>query len=235
MSRDNTNTIYLVRHGENPANITHEFSYKYVDYSLTAKGQLQARQTADYFKDKHIHEVYSSPLKRARETAEIIAQRLELEVTVLEYFREVNIGLLEGQPPTEENWRFHDRIAQDWFEGKHESTFPGGENYTTLLARMKAGLLTVTHHKTGKNIVIVGHGGIFTRTMKDICPTLDTEVLLRVENANCSISRIELTTNGEQVVGTLQEWASHGHLYGEAANLVPGTLLQSSTPAHELP
>lgn len=71
MTTRNTNTVYLIRHGENPANLTHDFSYKQVDFSLTAKGILQAEQTADYFKSQAPDEIYASPLKRARETAEI--------------------------------------------------------------------------------------------------------------------------------------------------------------------
>ncbi len=43
--------IYLVRHGENVANLTKEFSHRKVDHSLTPKGRLQAKQTAAYFKD----------------------------------------------------------------------------------------------------------------------------------------------------------------------------------------
>ncbi len=95
-----TNTIYLVRHAENTANLTKEFSHRLVDYSLTPKGILQAQQTAEYFTDKNIDEIYSSPLKRARETADIIAQKLHLPVGVVEQFREVNVGSLEGRPPT---------------------------------------------------------------------------------------------------------------------------------------
>src|SRR5689334_15064805 len=91
------NSLYLVRHGENWANITREFSHKKVDYSLTPKGILQAQQTAELFKSKQIDEIYASPLKRARETAEIIAQALGLDVVVVEHFREVNVGALEGQ------------------------------------------------------------------------------------------------------------------------------------------
>jgi broad specificity phosphatase PhoE len=45
-------TLYLVRHGENLANITKEFSYRAVDYPLTPKGILQAEQTAEYFAAK---------------------------------------------------------------------------------------------------------------------------------------------------------------------------------------
>ena len=59
------NTLYLVRHGENRANLTKQFSYKTVDYPLTPKGVLQAQQTAEFFQDKQIDEIYASPLKRA--------------------------------------------------------------------------------------------------------------------------------------------------------------------------
>ena len=77
------NRLYLVRHGENPANLTKEFSYRRVDYGLTPKGVLQARQTAEFFKGKAVHAVYSSPLKRAAETAGIIAAELELRVEII--------------------------------------------------------------------------------------------------------------------------------------------------------
>src|SRR5258707_14895533 len=105
MSIKHNNTLYLVRHGENPANITKEFSYKLVDYSLTPKGVLQAEQTAAFFQSIPLDAAYASPLKRARETAEIIARPQGLPVTLLEEFREVNVGKLELKPPTEENWR----------------------------------------------------------------------------------------------------------------------------------
>ncbi|MCB0198167.1 MAG: histidine phosphatase family protein, partial [Anaerolineae bacterium] len=68
-----THNFYLVRHGENPANITKEFSYRDVDYSLTPKGVLQAQQTAAHFRNVPVDAVVASPLKRTRETAAIIA------------------------------------------------------------------------------------------------------------------------------------------------------------------
>jgi len=225
VTEKNTNTIYLVRHGENRANITHEFSYKHVDYPLTPKGVLQARQTAEYFKDRHIDEIYASPLKRAQETASIIAQTLDLPVTVMEQFREINVGSLEGRAPSDENWELHNRIVQAWFEGDYNAAFPDGENYLTLLARLRAGLLEVTRDRTGQHIVIVGHGGIFTRTIRDLCPGADITEVLRVQNYNCAVTRIKLLTANETVTGTLEQWAYHGHLHGEAAQVVPGTAL----------
>ena len=233
MSIIQKNTIYLVRHGENPANITHEFSYKKVDYSLTPKGILQAQQTGEYFIGRDIHEIYASPLKRAKETAKIIAQALHLPVTIMEQFREINVGELEEMPPTKENWKIHDRIVEAWFEGKHNVPFPGGEDYNSLLNRLRDGLVTVTANKTGKHIVIVGHGGIFTRPIQDICPDVDMQKVLRNPNYNCSITEIELTTSGTNVIGILKQWASYSHLYGEAANLVSGTLLSQPVEVEE--
>ena len=222
ISVQQTNTIYLVRHGENTANITKEFSFKLVDYSLTAKGVQQAEQTAEYFKDKDIHEIYSSPLKRAVETAEIIGRELGLAVTVMEQFREVNVGRLEGQPPTQENWALHNRIVEDWYEGRYTSTFPDGENYLAVMQRMREGLLEVTRNKQGRNIVIVGHGGIFTAAVRDLCVNRDTRDLIQKENHNCSITEIVLHTSDGQVEGELKGWALCTHLSGDTARLISG-------------
>jgi broad specificity phosphatase PhoE len=216
------NTLYLVRHGENRANLTKEFSYKTVDYALTPKGVLQAHQTAEFFQDKQVHEVYTSPLKRARETAEIIAQALNLDTIVVEDFREVNVGALEGQAPSAELWAYHDQIVSDWFESRHDSTFDGGEDYWTLLARMRHGLRGIVEHKRGRNIVIVGHGGLFTFTIKDICRDVDVPTLRRSVSPNCSITEIGLCARGGELEGELRSWAMCAHLSGAAAQLVSG-------------
>jgi broad specificity phosphatase PhoE len=220
------NTIYLVRHGENKANITKEFSYKKVDYPLTAKGIIQAQQTAEYFKDKDIHEIYSSPLRRAMETAEIIASAIGLKVVVMENFREVNVGALEGQPPDAANWAIHNRVIADWYSNHRlETTFPDGENYIQVLSRMRDGVQRIVRNKSGKNIVIVAHGGIITATMRDICQNGDNiGELLRQENHNCSITEVELAGINERLEGVLKSWASHSHLHGPAAELVTGSL-----------
>ncbi|HEU5226754.1 MAG TPA: histidine phosphatase family protein [Ktedonobacteraceae bacterium] len=212
MTTSKTNTVYLVRHGENVANLTREFSHRLIDYSLTEKGIRQAQQTADFFRAKDIHAIYASPLKRARETAQIIADTLELEVTVLEQFREVNVGTLETLPPTRENWEWHNRIVMEWFLGRPETTFPEGEDYHSLLGRMRQGLQVATQHKTGQNIIIIGHAGIFTITLKDICSNVDYKELIQHRQRNCAITEIELVTNDEEMTGQLKQWASYEHL-----------------------
>ncbi len=115
------NRLLLVRHGENRANLTKELSHRLIDYPLTAKGKLQAEQTAAYLSAYPVTQVFTSPLKRARETAEIITAELAVSVRVLEPFRELNVGTLEVEPPTAASWQLHDEIVWAWATGDAEA------------------------------------------------------------------------------------------------------------------
>jgi broad specificity phosphatase PhoE len=224
MSSTHTNTLYLVRHGENLANITKEFSYKLVDYPLTPKGVLQAEQTAEFFKSLAIDAVYTSPLKRARETAEIIARPHGLPVTSVEEFREVHVGDLELMPPTEAAWRLHDQVVGEWARGNIEVRFPGGENFRELVERSRRGLLEVTHGRAGQSIIVAAHGGILTGIVRNFCANASNDLPLASMH-NCAITEIELTTCGHEIVtGSLRCWACITHLSGEAAELVSPVL-----------
>ncbi len=214
------NTIYLVRHGENPANLTRQFSYRRVDYPLTEKGVLQARQTAAYLRGIGLDALYSSPLKRAAQTAAIVGEALGLPVTEVEALREMNVGRLEDEPPTEENWALHDRIVEQWRAGEHEVAFPGGEDYVTLLARMRVALERALAGREGQRVALVGHGGIYTLTLKDICRNVAGDDPAYWHSHNCSITEIHMEMVGGTWVGELVRFGDCAHLSGEAARLV---------------
>jgi probable phosphoglycerate mutase len=220
--RNTTNRLYLLRHGENPANINKVFSNRLVDQPLTEKGALQAEQTADYFADQGLDAVYSSPLKRAAQTADIIARRLGLEATILEAFREIDVGALEGRPATPADWAFHVQMMHTWFDGDHQAAFPEGENYHDLWARMCDGLLAATEGRLGQKILVVGHGGIMTITLKDLCPDLDIDWLRTTLWDNCAFAEVDLSRQNDRLLGQLLAWNQHDHLHGAAAELVPG-------------
>ena len=228
------NTLYLVRHGENRANITKEFSHTKVDYPLTEKGELQARQTAEYFRDRHVDEVYSSPLKRALQTAEMIAATKGLPVTVIESLREVNSGSLEDTPPTEENWRIYLDTVQGWNEGRPEVALPGGENYYMLVDRIERAIGEIVGDRDGRQIVVAGHGGIFTAAIGLLCKNVEADELRSAHYHNCAISQIEVErTPGGRLEGVLIGWAYCEHLSGPAAELIspiPDTLVPAERP-----
>ena len=222
-NRMDKNRIYLVRHGENYANLTKEFSYRKVDYSLTPKGRLQAEQTAQVFVEKDIAAIYSSPLKRALETAAIIAERLKIRYKIVENFREVNVGALEGRPANVESWDLHNQVIEDWFAGRSERSFPGGENHISLCKRMRRGIEQIVRDHPNQNLVVVSHGGLFAFTLSDLCPQIDLGWFRKQENHNCSISEILVEWKNGKLNGQLVAWAQYNHLHGEAAKLVSGT------------
>ena len=216
------NTLYLVRHGENPANLTKEMSYRLVDYSLTEKGILQAQQTAAHFIGRGIDEIYTSPLKRAFETAQIIAGTLGLPCTVVEEFREVNVGSLEGQPVTATLWKTHNEIIHAWFDGRTDLRFPDGESFTELVERFTTSLRPILGRGDGRRIILVGHGGTFLFSAPTLCPGLSFTDLLTIDNSNCSVSEIHMPDPAPGFGGELRAWARADHLSGYAADLVSG-------------
>lgn len=214
------NSVFLVRHGENKANITKELSHRHIDYPLTEKGRLQAEQTARHFAALRVDEVYSSPLKRAIETAEAIAGAAGGQVKVLEEFREVNVGSLELDPDLEGSWRLYREIVLGWLAGVRERPFPEGENMVDLVERFQRGIATALAGKTDRNIVIVGHGGIFTFGVPEICDVGDKRKFFGIESNNCAIGELGISVEEGRIRGRLRRWADVSHLHGEAADFV---------------
>jgi broad specificity phosphatase PhoE len=184
-----------------------------VDYSLTPRGLEPARRTADHLARLPIAAVYSSPLKRASETAGAIAARLALPVTVLEQFREIDVGELEGQPPTDERWAFHDSIFERWFAGDPDAAFPGGESQRDICARMREGLRAAVRDRSGEHVVVVAHGGIAVATLANLCPDADIAFIARADIPNCAISTIAVESDGDgDLRCRLVAWAACDHL-----------------------
>jgi broad specificity phosphatase PhoE len=218
------NRLYFIRHGEGQDNAAMRFSYKRIDHSLTARGILQAQQTAEYIKARNFEnlEIYTSPMKLAYETARIITTSVHKELTVLEEFREVNVGSLEGASFNAENWSIYQQVVSRWFAGDRSASMPGGEDYLTLWGRMRAGLYQMMNGKSGSNLVLVGHAGIFTATLKDLCPGIDVNWLLNAECYNCSITELEVEMVNGVLQGKLIDWANYQHLGAEALIRIPG-------------
>jgi probable phosphoglycerate mutase len=214
------NRVFLVRHGENPANVTKEFSCRKVNHPLTARGRLQAQQTAEWFSRIKLDEVWSSPLRRALETADQIVRFHPATVTLLEDFREMDVGDLEGMEPVEGAWDLYRGVLKEWLAGNPDAQFPGGESRRTLVGRFRRGLDQITKAKNGKTILVVGHGGIFTHGVAQLCGIADQKAFLSRENYNCSVSEVEVHREATGLRFVLRAWGEIGHLSGEAAQFI---------------
>ena len=210
------NRVYFVRHGEGQDNVARQFSCNRVDRALTERGRLQARQTAEYLAGTHIDGIFCSPMKRAHETAQIIAQRLGRQLTILEEFREVNVGDLEGQDFSDETWELYHHVTNEWYAGNAHISYPGGEDYVTLWTRMRSGLQKVIDNHSNCTFIVVGHGGIFTATLKDLCPGLQISWLQNVKYYNCAITELEVSSENGELKARILDWASDRHMSGDA-------------------
>lgn len=210
------NRIYFVRHGEGQDNVARQFSYKKVDRPLTERGHQQAQQTGIYLANKQVDGIFCSPMKRTHETARVIANRLGLEPVVMEEFREVNVGDLEGQDFNDVNWGIYHDITNAWYEGDASAAYPGGEDNQMLWERMQRGLKSIVADHTNKNFVLVGHGGIFIATLKAYCPGLEISWLQNVEYYNCAITELEIGIVNGKLEGRILKWASYDHMSEEA-------------------
>jgi probable phosphoglycerate mutase len=196
--------LYFVRHAENKANIDRILSYKIVDLSLTALGIQQANSVAAWLSDKRIAKIYSSPLQRTMQTAEIIAQRLGLsEIIALEELREINVGVLDGKRDGA-SWEIHDSIIRRWASGESDLAFEGGESLVGLRERTKRAVEFVlrenSHLKADDGIALVCHSGILNYGLSWLCydhnssqvrPALAPTAIVMVEVKNDQLHCID--------------------------------------------
>ncbi len=205
-------TLLFVRHGQNPANLSRQLSCRTVDLSLNERGRAQARAVAAHLAsgaEGRIDALFSSPLRRAGETAEVIGLALGLETTVLEGLRELDVGDLEGRSD-EEAWRLHDAVDAEWLEGR-EGAFPGGEDLPTFLARFRAAVATIAEAVPDGRAVVVGHGGFLRIGMANVF-RLPGAAPMTDAIGNCSILELELTGSGSDLSGRVVGWARVDHL-----------------------
>lgn len=137
--------LLLVRHGETDWNAEGRLQ-GHTDRPLSDYGRRQARRLADELADERLDAIYASDLERARETAEIVGERLGLPVVLDPDLREKDWGTWEGLTPVE-----RDRV-----ELVGESTAAHQERILLALAR-----IAETH--PGERVLVVTHGGSMRR------------------------------------------------------------------------
>ena len=139
-------TILLARHGETEWNRIGRYQ-GWADPPLNETGHVQARTLAEQLRSMPFDAVYSSDLRRARETAEIVAGPHGVPVIVDPGLREVNVGAWSGLTRAEVERRF---------PGGER---PGGETREQHAERVLAAAERIARAHPGQRILLVSHGG----------------------------------------------------------------------------
>jgi broad specificity phosphatase PhoE len=186
--------LILVRHGETDWNRENRFQGR-ADPPLNALGRTQSAELADALVGEAIARVYTSPLRRAAETAGIVADRLGLEVEPLEPLQEIDVGAWSGLTREEVAATFPAEYAR-WLE-RAPHGFENGETYEQLAARVVPAIRDLAARHPSETVLVVTHGGP-SRVLQAHAAGIDYAEARRRETvlANCAVCRFAVE-NGD--------------------------------------
>jgi broad specificity phosphatase PhoE len=166
--------LYFVRHGESEANTLHINSNRDRPHGLTSRGIEQARALADQLKDIPFAALFTSPVLRSRQTADILFMAFGIPCQVTDALREYDCGLLEGCSD-EESWKQHRQYYNDWMLCRgYEEKPEGGESFLEIRERFLPFIDTLSK-RNEEHTLLVGHGGLFHLMLPLILTNVDNE------------------------------------------------------------
>ncbi len=206
--------LYLIRHGRQNSTLCN------VDVELAPEGQYQAELLRDRLKNYPIDALYSSNLRRARQTAEIINQTIQLPIMIREELKEISFGRLEGMTEQEIKEQYHD-FEEEQSKLLDDIPYPGGENGAMVYERAMPAIREIL--QSGKtNIAIVTHGGVIRALLAELFGKSQAKrFLFAVSLENTGIT--QLVFNPENDRFYLERFNDLAHLEGH-----PGLLRRNS-------
>jgi broad specificity phosphatase PhoE len=147
--------LILIRHGETEWNETKRFQ-GISDIPLSSKGAAQALSLARSLAGEPLAAIYTSPLSRARQTAECLARYHSCPLRVVEDFKELNQGQLEGLTGEDLRRDFPGFISK-WMEDPGETVLPGGESLGDLQRRAWEAAASLVCRHPEETVAVVAH------------------------------------------------------------------------------
>jgi alpha-ribazole phosphatase len=146
--------IILVRHGETAWNVGEVFRGR-ADVELNDNGRRQAALLGRYLADTSLEGIYSSPLQRALDTAQAIAEHRKVEVQAREELHDLDFGEWEGLQVVEVRAKYPELFSQ-WAENPEKVRLPGGETLDDVTRRSLKIIEEVTRRHR-ENVILVTH------------------------------------------------------------------------------
>lgn len=201
-------TIYFVRHGETILTPTRKFSGTgALDPELTADGLAQAERVAGEIAKLEPHFLISSPLKRARQTADAIARATGLPVVDDTDWYELSFGSWDGKSIEE----VKAESPEDYQAWLNSSSYRpgGGESYDEAAERIDAAMEKVLHLYPGKKVVVVTHNGVI-KSAANLAIGGPNDGVFHMDATPCSISSISLwPSDGLRALRSFNERGHH--------------------------
>ncbi len=181
--------IYLIRHGETEANKKGIFRGR-LDLPLSERGKTQAKELKNYFKDKKIEFVFSSPLIRAYETAKIAFDGLTIEKE--ELLNNIDLGEWSGKEKSYIKEK-EPRLWQMWTTKPEKMVFPGGESLENVYERVYR-LKEKLKKMDFESIALISHRSVL-KVFFAVILDLKKNYFWKFHIDNCSVSIVVYDEN----------------------------------------
>ncbi len=184
--------IYLIRHGQTDYNKEKRLQGD-TDIPLNDYGIELAEKTAEALKDVPFDVIYTSPLSRARRTAEILRMDRKIEIIPTNGLLEISFGEYEGLSILPENYEIPDPGFRAFFEDPaHYHTAPGGESLEHLRERTSAFLRSIVENPENeeKTILMASHGAAIRGILSSLRNLPISEFWGGPVHQNCGVTKL---------------------------------------------
>ncbi len=189
--------LYIIRHGETEWNKEKRLQGQ-CEVPLNEYGRELARITGQALSDTRFDIIYSSPLSRAYETAQIIAGEREIEIIKDDRLKEISFGVAEGVPKDEQGENFKDFF----FAPEKYVPSEGGETYEELVKRARDFIENIIYpqRNTDNSVLIVAHGAM-NKALMLVLKNLQIKDIWKGEfQHNCCVNEYLLSEEGFEII-----------------------------------
>ncbi|WP_418539684.1 histidine phosphatase family protein [Massilistercora timonensis] len=186
--------IYFVRHGETDWNKERKIQGQ-VDIPLNEFGRHLARETAKGLRDVPFDVCFTSPLGRARETAEIILQGRDVPILEDKRILEMNFGVLEGKCCSKEGWDVPDSFQMFFDDPVHYQAPEGGEDFQAVRERTGDFLnwLFAQEQYRDSTVLVTTHGAAMAGLLNNLKKKPLAEYWGVGVHKNCGVTEVDVT------------------------------------------
>ncbi len=181
--------IIFLRHGQAKNNTERVLSGRTPGVPLTDKGITQAQQTAELLEHMNISAIYSSPIQRAKHTAEIVGEHNSIDVQIDDRLIELDMGKFTGIP-YDEIFASHGNVFLKFYNGELEIAHNGVETFADVKKRVTSIVDEIIEKHPDQNVVLVTHMDpikAMLSTVVNLSPTNLFELI--IANASLNLFR----------------------------------------------
>lgn len=185
----NKSVLWLARHGETEWTVDDRFN-GWSDVALTELGKCQAQSLGSYLKERPLAAIYSSPLKRCAETAQLASAPHDLSPTIVPELKELNYGVWDGMARVDIISRYSDAWAA-WMQDPAAMAAPEGESGYDVLTRVIPSIKDLVTRHSGKEILVVAHKAVNRLFLCDILGIPPRDYRKRIGQSPCALNCVQ--------------------------------------------